>query len=426
MIDVEEFVERRDKLYSKLEDNSVLILFAGIGVKQSEDENYDFYCNRSFYYYTNILQEGSCLICVKADSIVKEYLFIQPFNEVKEKWTGKLLTIDEAKTLSGINNVLTVNEFNPRLSEILDRKKKLYGEINNIYLDMATGQKYGEDENGEALNIRNFAFIFKANYKYLNVIDVNRIILEQRMVKTIGEVEELKEAIVKTNLGLKKIMSQLKPGLKEFQLSATFFYTIQDLDKSELAFPTISSSGVNSTCLHYTTSMDEIKNGDLVQLDLGAKHNGYCADISRVYPANGKFTPLQRKIYEIVLNCNKLVIKIVKPGVILKDLNAMVTNYLAEECLKAGLIKDKADIKNYYFHSVSHHIGLDTHDLSDRSLPLQAGNIISDEPGLYFKELGIGVRIEDDLLVTENGCICLSNDIIKEVNDIERALIFKK
>ena len=249
------------------------------------------------------------------------------------------------------------------------------------------------------------------------------------MVKSEAEIEEFKKAIYKTDLGLKAIIKKIKPGLKEYQLKSLFYYTIQDFDNSELSFPTIVSSGVNATCLHYEEAKDEIKNNDLVLFDLGSRNNTYCADISRTYPANGKFTPLQKTIYEIVLNCNKMVIENAKEGVTIKELNNMVIEFLATNCLKAGLINNKEEIEKYYFHSISHHIGLDTHDpvsSNDKSLkrveiPLKEGNIISDEPGLYFKELGIGVRIEDDLLITKDGCINLSKDIIKEVEDIEKA-----
>ena len=290
---------------------------------------------------------------------------------------------------------------------------------------MDVEQKIAEDKDGEAVNIRIFKNNIELNYPYLQFKDIYRDIMLLRMVKSASEVEEFKGAVDKTNMGLKNIMKALKPGLFEYQLSALFYYTIQDYDKSELAFPTISSGGVNATCLHYTTSLEKIKDGDLVQLDLGAKNNGYCADISRVYPANGKFSPMQKLIYEIVLGCNKMVINTIKPGITIRELQEKVIEYLANHCLEAGLIKNKEDIKQYYFHNVSHHIGLDTHDISDREIPLQAGNIISDEPGLYFKELGIGVRIEDDILVTEDGCYCLSGNIIKEVSDIEKAMLFK-
>ena len=245
------------------------------------------------------------------------------------------------------------------------------------------------------------------------------------MVKSSGEIEEFKEAISKTNIGLKKLMKALQPGKYEYQLSSLFYYTIQDYDYSELSFPTICASGVNATCLHYMTPLCKLQENDLILFDLGCQNNLYCADISRTYPISGKFSPLQKTIYSIVLGANKLVIKSIKPGITIAELQQITIDYMAKECVKAGLINSEEEIGNYYFHNISHHIGLDTHDPSLRELPLVPGNIISDEPGLYFKELGIGVRIEDDVLVTEDGSYNLSGQIIKEVADIESALSHK-
>ena len=246
------------------------------------------------------------------------------------------------------------------------------------------------------------------------------------MVKSAGEIEEFKEAISKTNIGLQKIMKNLKGGIYEYQLSSLFYYTIQDYDYSELSFPTICASGVNATCLHYMTPLSKIDEKDLILFDLGSQNNFYCADISRTYPISGKFNPLQKTIYTIVLECNKLIIKSIKPGITIAELQQIAINFMAKECVKAGLMKEESEISKYYFHNISHHIGLDTHDPSLRELPLVPGNIISDEPGLYFKELGIGVRIEDDILVTEDGSYNLSGQIIKEVADIEKAIALSR
>ena len=166
----------------------------------------------------------------------------------------------------------------------------------------------------------------------------------------------------------------------------------------------------------------DIEYDDIVQFDLGYKYKGYSADISRAYPVSGKFTDKQREIYESVLECNKAVIDYVKPGLTLLDLQNYAISILRGECLKRKLIKDGDDILTYYIHNVSHFLGLDTHDVGNREKPLKPGNVITVEPGLYFSELGIGIRIEDDVLVTESGSLCLSKGIKKEVDDVERLL----
>lgn len=419
MIKVEEFIARRSKLIEKMDDDSIALIFAGIPKVSSADESFPFIVNRNFLYLTNIYQEGSILVIKKSGGLVNDTLYIHEYNEIYEKWIGKRLTIEEAKAISAVNNILYLNQLESDLSIILKNSS-----IKKIYLDLDEEIKIKEH-----LTTLELKDIFKKVYPTIELENIYDEIVSLRMVKSEAEIEEFKKAIYKTDLGLKAIIKKIKPGLKEYQLKSLFYYTIQDFDNSELSFPTIVSSGVNATCLHYEEAKDEIKNNDLVLFDLGSRNNTYCADISRTYPANGKFTPLQKTIYEIVLNCNKMVIENAKEGVTIKELNNMVIEFLATNCLKAGLINNKEEIEKYYFHSISHHIGLDTHDpasSNDKSLkraeiPLKEGNIISDEPGLYFKELGIGVRIEDDLLITKDGCINLSKDIIKEVEDIEKA-----
>lgn len=417
MIQVQEIIERREKLYEFMKDNSALILYAGVAKKKSADETYDFCVNRNFYYLTGIKQEGSIFFVAKQDGIIKEYLFISEYDELKEKWTGKRITVDEARDASGIDNVLYLNAFESELDLILKKKDSAFERISTIYFDL-------EPENiiDGFKTVEETKEIIRMNYPWLEAEDIYSKIVSLRMVKSKDEVAELKEAINKTSIGLKNILKKIRPGLYEFQLSSLFYYTIQDYDFSELSFPTICASGVNATCLHYPTPVAKIKDGDLVLFDLGSQNNFYCGDISRTYPANGKFSQLQRTIYSIVLECNKLIIDTIKPGITIKELNDIATNFMAKECVKAGLIENESEIRKYYFHSIGHHLGLDTHDPADRNLPLVPGNVITDEPGLYFKELGIGVRIEDDVLVTEDGSYCLSGSIIKEIDDIEKAL----
>ena len=420
MIEKKEYSQRREKIYNTIEDNSVVILYAGCAPKKSADENYEFIVNRNFYYLTGISQENSIFLAYKQDGIVNEFLFILENDENIEKWVGRRITIEEARETSGINNVLSLNSFHSELDLILTKKKTGLEDLKTLYLDLEPQNLLDDFKTtkdvGEALVL---------NYPWLTLKDIYRTIILKRMVKSPAEVAEIQEAINKTNMGLKNILKKIRPGLYEYQLSSLFYYTIQDYDHSELSFPTICASGVNATTLHYPFANDVIKDDELVLFDLGSQNNKYCGDISRTYPASGKFTDKQKEIYSIVLNCNKEIIKAIKPGVTLKELNTLATKILAEGLLKLGIIENETEIKKYYFHSIGHHLGLDTHDPSDNTLPLVPGNVITDEPGLYIKELGIGIRIEDDILVTEDGSYNLSNGIIKEVNDIEKALKFR-
>lgn len=417
MIGVKEIISRREKLYDQMADNSIVILFAGVPKKSSADETFPFCVNRNFYYLTRISQESSIFFAAKQDGIVNEYLFINEYDELIEKWTGKRLTVDEAKELSGVDNVMFLNAFESQLDLIIRKKDSAFAKIAKIYLDLEDGNQI--DENKTTKDMKDILLL---NYPWLDGEDIYKKIILLRMVKSKDEVAELKAAIDKTNHGLKNILKKICPGLYEFQLAALFQYSIQDYDNSDLSFPTICAAGVNATTLHYTKPTSKIKSGDLVLFDLGSQNNFYCADISRTYPANGRFSDIQKRIYNIVLNCNKLIIDSIKPGATLKELNQIATNYMAKECVKYNLLQNESEIKNVYFHSIGHHLGLDTHDPSDRELPLVPGNVITDEPGLYFKNLGIGVRIEDDILVTEDGSYCLSGSIIKNIDDIEKAM----
>ena len=420
MINKEEYAQRREKIYNSIEDNSVVILFAGAAPKRSADETYEFVVNRNFYYLTGIKQESSIFLAYKQDGIVTDYLFILEENENIEKWTGRRLKVDEAREISGINNVLDLTSYHSELDLILSKKKIGIETLNTLYLDLEPNNLLDDNKTTKVI-----AEELTLNYPWLTVKDIYRTIILKRMVKSPAEVSEIQEAINKTNLGLKNILKKIRPGLYEYQLSSLFYYTIQDYDHSELSFPTICASGENATTLHYPFANSLIKDNDLVLFDLGSENNLYCGDISRTYPASGTFTDKQKEIYSIVLNCNKEIIKAIKPGVTLKELNTLATEILAKGLLNLEVIQNESEIKKYYFHSIGHHLGLDTHDPSDRDLPLVPGNVITDEPGLYIKELGIGIRIEDDILVTEDGSYNLSNSIIKEINDIEKALKFR-
>ena len=216
-------------------------------------------------------------------------------------------------------------------------------------------------------------------------------------------------------------MNNAKPGLKEYELEAYFDFECKRSGAKDLAFSTIAAAGKNATILHYVSNDSEIKENDLILFDLGAQWNLYNADITRTFPANGKFTDRQKEVYEAVLRVNKAVIEKIKPGIVYKELNAWAKDLIAEECIKLGIIKEKEEVSKYYWHSIGHNLGLNTHDLEPqgREFVFEKGMVFTVEPGIYISEEGIGIRIEDDVLVTENGCEVLTKDMIKEVKDIE-------
>ena len=413
-----ELESRRKKVFDQMKDNSVAIFFSGVSKIASEDEMLPFCVNKNFFYLTNIEQEHSALMLIKGIGERRAYLFVDPYSELKEKWTGKRLTVDQASVISDLKTIYTTDNFETMLALALANEKNQYGDIDCIYLDLSSPeQKLKED-----FFMKDLYMKLKIDYSNKEIVDIYPIMRSLRMVKSSAEIDSLLKAIEKTNNGIAYLINKLTPGMKEHELADHFEMYGRLHDRSTLAFSTIIASGKNATCLHYPSQNDTVKEEDLILFDLGYNHDGYSADISRTFPVNGKFTGVQKAIYEAVLACNKAVIAMAKPGLTIKDLQEFATEFLRKECIKAKLMDPNDDIRNYYYHNVSHHLGLDTHDIGSRELPLEKGNVITVEPGLYFAKYGIGVRIEDDVLITLDGAVALSKNIVKEVDEIERMM----
>ena len=419
MIKAEEYALRREKLIEKLDDGSVTIIFAGVGKKRSADEDYDFVVNRNFYYLTGIEQDNSILMLVKSDGEVLTYLFIDEKDPKVEKWIGIKLTDDEAREISGIKNVCLRSSFEGKMLAAFNEQMTHFGQINKLYLDLEDELKIDKCK-----STKEFANEISAKLPNLKIEDVHDKIMKLRIIKSEAEIELIRDAIHTTDVALRNVLSKIKEARYEYNLRNIFEFTVKEDLNATLAFHSIVAAGKNAVILHYPSAQDVLKDGDLVLLDVGACKSNYCADISRTYPLDGKFSELQKKIYSIVLDCNKQTSKFIRPGIALKEVQDFALNFLAEECFEKGLIPSKDRIRDVYYHSVSHHLGLDTHDGTDRNSLLEPGMIITCEPGLYFKEYGIGVRIEDDVLVTKEGSEVLSADLIKEVEDIEKILRF--
>lgn len=420
MIESSEYQVRRAKVLEQLPNGSVAILYAGVGKKSSADENYDFEVNRNFYYLTGIEQENSVLLLVKAEGDTNCFLFVDEKDEKVEKWLGIKLTTQEAKDISGIENVLMRSSFDGKVSAALSRDVSQFGHIESLFLDLEPELKIDDCKSTTILSDE-----FKNAYPGLKICDIHDIVMKIRMVKSKAEIDLICEAINTTDVALRNVLKNLNAGRFEYNLRNVFEFAVREDLNSGLAFHSIVAGGKNAVILHYPSAQDILLENDLVLLDVGARKSLYCADISRTYPVSGKFSEIQKKIYQIVLECNKQTAKFMKPGVTMKEVNQFAKDYLAEECFEKGLIESKDKITDVYYHSVSHHLGLDTHDGSDRVSALVPGNVITCEPGLYFKDLGIGVRIEDDVLITEEGSEVLSKNVIKEIEEIERILIYK-
>lgn len=410
---------RREKLFASIPENSVVLLFSGVSKIVSEDEYYPFIANRNFFYLTGIEQENSTLMLIKTPGENKSYLFLDEYNELKERWTGKRLSFEKASQISDLDNIYSNNTFEEMLSMALAKENNMYGQISNLFIDLSNEIKIKEN-----CSTQIFAKEMGEKYPHLKIENIYSHVVELRLVKSDLEVRQLEEAINATSTGINDLLLNLKVGVVEHELSDRFEYYGKTHDRRKLSFETIVATGKDATILHHPITQQEgvIKDGDLVLFDLGYQYNGYCADISRTFPVNGTFTDFQRKVYETVLNCNKAVIDYVRPGLTIHELQEYAISFLKKECKRLNLIKDEEEISKLYIHNVSHFLGLNTHDVGDRKRPLVPGNVITVEPGLYFVNEGVGVRIEDDVLVTETGSRCLSRGIKKEISDIEKML----
>ena len=416
-----EFDIRRKKLFSALKDNSVALIYSGAAKICSEDEFYPFFANRNFFYLTGIEQENSLLLLIKTPGEENEFLFVDEYDELKERWTGKRLKFEEAGQISQIATIYSNNNLAVMLEMIFE--KHSYGKIDNLYLDLSDEIKVGLNKSTIMLGKE-----YKEKYPHLNIENIYEDIVNLRLIKSKEEISALEEACNITNTGINDLLINLHPGMMEHELSDRFEYYGKTHGRRELSFETICACGKNATILHHPIrqQVGNIEQGKLVLFDLGYKFRGYCADISRTYPVDGVFDEQQRRVYEAVLNTNKAIIDYIKPGLSIPELQEKTLEILKQEAVRLRLIKEDEDIKKYYIHNVSHFLGLDTHDVGDRKRLLEPGNVITVEPGLYFVDMGIGVRIEDDVLVTQTGSKCLSAGIIKEIHEIERLFRSKR
>ena len=417
-----ELENRRERLFALMKENSALVLFAGVEKIDSEDEFFPFKSNRNFFYLSNIQQDHSAIVLVKGIGEKKVYLFVDEFNEMKEKWTGKRLNFEEAQYYSDLKSVYSMNTFDAMMNMILTNQNNQYGNILTLYIDQSPELKIDN-----AFSTLDYVEKMKGEFPHVEIENAYPLVRDLRMVKSQEEINNMVKAIEITNNGICQMILNMKPGLYEYELADMFEFYGRSHDRHPLAFSTIVAAGPSAICLHHPVEQQNvmIKENQLVLFDLGYSHNGYSADISRTYPVNGKFEGNQRTIYQIVLECNKAVIEYMKPGLTLLDLQNFTKEFLKRKCVEMGLMREDEDIVKYYYHNISHHLGLDTHDASLRDRPLENGNVITVEPGLYFANLGIGVRIEDDVLLSEGRAVVLSEGIAKEINDIEKLLSSK-
>lgn len=363
--------------------------------------------DNNFLYFTGLKIPNAILVLIKSADAVQEMLFIERGIPEREVWDGKKMTKDEAQEISEIRRVLYLDEYDATMSMWCPMLNKIHANIGFVALDQPLNYALYRLE---PLRIR---------FPQIQIADITPLITPLRKIKDAWEIEQMQKAIDITGEGILDIIRQARASMYEYELEAMLFYRMQRSGAHHWGFAPIIASGINAATLHYGQNNCRIEEGQLVLMDVGAAYNNYSADVTRCFPVSESFSDRQRQIYQLVLDVQKEIIEMIKPGVSLMDLQVRTRELLAESALAIGLIKDLDEITRYYMHGVSHFLGLDTHDLGGRNAILEAGNVITVEPGIYIPEENLGVRIEDDVLVTESGNHVLSHNIPKEISEIE-------
>ena len=400
---------RRERLLADLPHNSMVVLFAGKSVKRSADADFPFVVNRNFAYLTNIDEPEAVLMMVKLKHRTTVTLFVRDIDLTLQKWNGKYLSIEKAKELSGVDSVVYLSGFESAFVSQLTRAG-----VNRVYADLERLNMSDRPLSGEL-----FVKKLRETYPALPIENIYPVIAAMRTVKSENELEKMERCINVTKLAFERMVTSVKSCNFEYELQAEFEYELKRNGASP-AFDMIVAGGQRATVLHYIENDEQLSENELVLCDMGAGMYLYNSDITRTFPKSGKFTSRQKLLYNIVLEAMDAVYAKIRPGVTLKELNDVVIDTYERRLKDIGLIQSRSEVSQYYYHGVSHFLGMDVHDVGQiENMVLVAGNVITVEPGLYIEAENIGIRIEDDVLVTENGYRNLSISILKSVEDIE-------
>ena len=408
------YTQRRKNLMTDKQGPCLICIFSGRAPMKSLDAAYPFEVDRNFFYLTGIARENMILLLQKnAAGEYSETLFIEPYDEVLAKWVGGRMREAEATDISGIQLVRGIETFEDILNSIVERGRGC-GKL-HVYLDLWRYHKEQADTPAHVL-----AGKLQKSYPAVAIEEIHGDQAAMRAVKGEEELPFMRQAQEHTRFAIEAMMKHAYPGINESELEGAFDFALMKQGVRQHAFASIVAGGARAAILHYVDNNKVVEDGELVLIDLGSAYNNYCADISRTFPVNGKFSPRQKEIYNTVLAAQDLVIANAKPGMTLGQLNQMVVDYYESRLDDLGLRKDGKTVRDYYYHNVSHQLGLDTHDIcTEKERTLKPGMVITVEPGMYIEEEGIGIRIENDVLITETGCEDLSCDIVKTVEQIE-------
>ena len=419
------FVRNRANLAAQLPPKSIAVFTANEAMPRNGDQFYPFRQQSDFFYLTGIEEESSFLIIAPdyPQEENREILFIEPYDEVKATWQGEMLDAKQAAEISGIKTVKGSDAFWSTLNDIV-----FSGYGDTIFLNSYEYPKY---ECAVETIQQRFSKKIKELYPLHNYGRTAPILNALRMVKSEEEIEITKKACGITSEAFRRCLETVKPGMYEYQVQAEIEYIFKRNNATGHAYAPIIAGGMNGCCLHYSKNQCLLNDGDLLLFDIGCEYRNYSSDLSRTIPINGKFTERQKACYNAVRRVMKEITKLYKPGGTINEINETTYKLMEQEMIGLGLFTAE-DVKNqdpnkpfykkYLMHGMSHHIGLDVHDSIDKFKPFVPGMILTCEPGIYIREESIGIRIENDLLVTEGDPINLFEGLPIEIEEIEAAM----
>lgn len=398
-------------------DGGIAIFHSNDEVPKNGDAYFSFKQQSDIYYLTGIDQEDTILVLFPScpNPLYREMVFVKETSEQIAIWDGARLNPNQVYEVSGISKVFWYHEFWKTIHAAF-----LLADF--IYLNLNENDRFTDKVSYANLRIANE---IKAKYPAHQFKRSAPILANLRMRKEAEEIDQLKEAIAITKKGFERLLKFVKPGVWEYEIEAELIHEFIRNRSRGFAFDPIIASGKNACVLHYIENNKQCKDGDLLLLDFGAEYGNYNGDLSRCVPVNGRFSQRQKEVYNSVLFVQREAKKLLKPGVSLPVYHEEVCKIMSEELIKLGLLtaaevkaNPKAHMK-FYMHGTSHHLGLDVHDVMHRWENLDANNVVTVEPGIYIQEEGLGIRIENDVMITNNGVIDLMDGFPIEVEEIE-------
>jgi len=414
------FTRNRERFVNSMRNNSIAIFVSNDEVPINGDALYPFKQNSDLFWLSGITQEDSMVILFpdNPDPKYREVLVLVRPNELKEKWDGKRLRVNEAQAISGIKTIVWLDSLDALLQPWIHL-------ADTIYLDSNEN-----DRKGSLIRTRDYSYVdeIRSRYPLHNYERAAKIMKELRGIKTALEIEVLQKAIDITHNTFLRLLKFIKPGVMEYEIEAEIWHSFLSQRATGPAYGSILASGDRARTLHYVSNNQECKDGELILMDFGAEYGGYCADLTRTVPVNGKFGRRQKRIYNACLHLHDYAKSLLKPGISIVDYTDKVGEEATKVFLKIGLLR-KSEVKNedpenrayrkYLYHGISHHLGVDVHDLGTRTEPIKAGMVFTVEPGIYVEEEQMGIRIENNVWITRNGNKDLMKDIPITAEEIE-------